>query len=86
MFVCVCVDLMFCMCCLLGLRVRGDVLDGVVDGEDLVRLVVGDLERELLLDGHHHLHKDTHRTHTNTHTGHTQTHTHRTHTERQIEK
>lgn len=40
---------------LLGLGVRADVLDGVLDGEDLVRLVVRDLQRELLLDRHHHL-------------------------------
>lgn len=35
----------------------GDVLDGEREGVDLVGLLVGDLELELLLDRHHHLHR-----------------------------
>src|SRR5512143_4187543 len=36
--------------------VRGDVLDDVVDGLDLLGLLVGDLDPELLLHLHHQLH------------------------------
>lgn len=38
-----------------GHGVVGDVFDGEREGVDLVGLLVGDLELELLLDGHHHL-------------------------------
>lgn len=37
---------------LLGHWVLGDVLDGVGDGLDLLGIVIGDVEDELLLEGH----------------------------------
>src|SRR3972149_7953370 len=38
------------------LLVLFDVIDGVPDGHDLLRVLVGDLEVELLLEGHDQLH------------------------------
>lgn len=40
-----------------GHGVVGNVLDGERQRVDLVGLQIGDLELELLLDGHHHLHR-----------------------------
>src|SRR5690606_27849594 len=37
------------------LLVRGDVVDGVADGLDVLGLLVGDLDLELLLHRHHQL-------------------------------
>src|SRR5688572_22777099 len=39
------------------LRMVLDVVDGLLDGGDLLRLLVGDLGLELLLEGHHQLHR-----------------------------
>lgn len=41
---------------LLGLRVAGHVVDGVIDAEDLVRIGVRNLDGKLLLQRHHKLH------------------------------
>lgn len=40
---------------LLGHGVLGNVLDGIGDGLDLLGIVVGDIEDELLLEGHNNL-------------------------------
>src|SRR3954451_9491297 len=40
---------------LLLFAVRLDVLDGFLDARDLLRVLVGDLDPELLLEGHHEL-------------------------------
>jgi hypothetical protein len=37
--------------------VRLDVVDGLLDGGDLLRFLVGNLGLELLLEGHHQLHR-----------------------------
>eukprot|EP00959_Pyramimonas_sp_CCMP1952_P214003 4477867-Pyramimonas_sp.AAC.1 len=42
-------------CRLLCKRVVGDVVDSIRAGEDLVRLGVGNLNTELLLERHHYL-------------------------------
>ncbi len=40
---------------LVGIITLGDVLNGLGSRLDLVSVLVGDLDRELLLDGHDHL-------------------------------
>src|SRR6266850_132281 len=44
-------------CLLLGLGVRLDVVDGFLDAGDLLGVLVRDLDPELLLEGHHELHR-----------------------------